>query len=151
MDKPYRANVGIFLLNKDKKVFVAQRLDTPGPAWQMPQGGIDEGEDPFEAALRELKEEIGTDNAELIYEVPTWMTYDLPPRLQEKLWEGTYKGQKQKWFFLRFLGEDDEIQLDTHHPEFSDWKWVDPKDLPDLAVDFKRDTYAKLLEILMKI
>ena len=143
----YRPNVGIMLINADKKVFVAQRIDTPGPSWQMPQGGIDEGEDPVKAAFRELHEEIGTAQAELIAEAPQWLTYDLPVNLQEKLWGGGYIGQTQKWFLMRFLGTDADININTAHPEFSTWKWVEPQRLPELAIDFKRKTYEDVVRI----
>lgn len=147
MSKGYRPNVGIMLLNADKKVFVAQRIDTPGPAWQMPQGGIDEGEEPTHAALRELSEEIGTANVEVIYEAPEWIYYALPQNLQEKLWQGQYVGQKQKWFLMRFLGLDQEINIQTTHPEFSAWKWVAPDLLPSLAIDFKKKVYEDVLAL----
>ncbi len=137
----YRPNVGLMLLNKKGLVFVAQRRDTKGEAWQMPQGGIDEGEDPRVAALRELEEEIGTANAEIIAESRDWYCYDLPPDLQKSMWGGRYLGQRQKWFALRFLGKDSDIDIETKHPEFSAWKWAKLTDLPDLIVPFKRALY----------
>ena len=141
----YRPGVGILLLNPDRRVFVAQRIDTPGTAWQMPQGGIDRGESPRHAALRELKEEIGTDRAEVMAESRGWLTYDLPPDLRAKVWKGRYRGQCQKWFVLRFLGRDSDIDLDGDSPEFSAWRWADPAELPGLIVDFKRPLYEAIL------
>jgi putative (di)nucleoside polyphosphate hydrolase len=145
-DELYRPNVGIMLLDRRNRVFVARRIDTPGEAWQMPQGGIDEDEEPHRAALRELKEEIGTDRAEILAETRGWMRYDLPAEIAGRIWGGRYRGQRQKWFAMRFLGRDEEIDLATGHPEFSDWKWVAPGELPDLIVPFKRPLYVALLE-----
>lgn len=142
----YRPCVGIMLFNAKGEVFVAQRIDSPGPAWQMPQGGIDPGESPADAALRELGEEIGTTNAEIAEELDEWIDYDLPEHLVGKLWRGKYRGQTQKWFAMRFLGEDAEINLDTDEPEFSSWRWVSPEELPALAVPFKRHVYSRLVE-----
>ncbi|WP_321395181.1 RNA pyrophosphohydrolase [Emcibacter sp.] len=143
---PYRPCAGMMLVNRDGKVFVAQRIDQVAEAWQMPQGGIDEDENPEAAALRELKEEIGTDNVELIAETEDWMTYDLPEHLIGKVWKGRYRGQKMKWFVYLFLGEDEEINLETHHPEFSEWKWIELSDLPDMIVPFKRELYQTLTD-----
>lgn len=142
----YRPNVGIMLLNKEGKVFVAQRIDTPGPAWQMPQGGIDDGEDYQTAALRELEEETSIAHVEILKESDSWYFYDLPPELQGKIWGGNFLGQRQKWFLMRYLGEDSDIDLETFHPEFSSWKWVDPSVLADLAVPFKVDIYQTLVK-----
>ena len=142
----YRPNVGIMLLNKEGKVFVAQRLDSPGPAWQMPQGGIDEGEDYQAAALRELEEETSISHVEILKESEDWYIYDLPPELQEKIWGGEYLGQRQKWFLMRYLGEDSDVNLETPHPEFSAWKWVEPSGLASLAVPFKLDIYQALVK-----
>ena len=133
------------LLNRKRRVFVAQRIDTPVPAWQMPQGGIDEGEAPREAALRELEEEIGTSKAEILAESRGWLRYDLPVGLVPKVWRGRYRGQQQKWFVLRFLGEDGDIRLDTAKPEFSAWKWAAPESLADVIVPFKRQLYHDIL------
>ena len=141
----YRPNVGVILVNRDGLVFVAARLDNPADAWQMPQGGIDKGEDPRVAALRELEEEIGTGKAEIVAESEGWHEYDLPPELVGKMWGGKYRGQKQKWFVLRFLGKDKDIDLDTRHPEFRDWKWVPFEQVPDLIVPFKRELYRELV------
>lgn len=143
---PYRPGVGIMLLNKDGLVFVAKRIDMISEAWQMPQGGIDEGEEPAQTALRELKEEIGTDKATLLFEHPKWFTYDLPEDLISKIWGGRYRGQKQKWFVMRFDGDDSDINIETDHPEFSEWKWIEMKKLPDIIVPFKRELYAELAQ-----
>jgi putative (di)nucleoside polyphosphate hydrolase len=147
---PYRPNVGAVLFNRDGLVFVARRADMPnaeGPAggWQLPQGGIDEGEDPREAVLRELEEEIGTRHAEVIGEHPDWLTYDLPPNLLGIAWRGRYRGQRQRWFAMRFLGVDSDIRLDLDpHPEFDAWRWAPLTELPSLAVSFKREIYEVL-------
>ena len=141
---PYRLNVGDVLFSKDGLVFVGQRKDFPD-AWQLPQGGVDEGENIRLAVLRELKEEIGTGKAEILAEHPEWLLYDLPPHLLGVAWKGKYRGQRQRWFALRFTGEDADINLHTHeHPEFEDWKWVRLDELPHLAVAFKRDIYERL-------
>ena len=143
---PYRLGVGAVLLDARGRVFVAQRIDTPG-AWQMPQGGIDTGEDPSVTVVRELQEEIGTDKAEIIAETAEWLTYDLPDDIRAKVWKGRYRGQKQKWFALRFTGKDKDIDLAAHkHPEFSTWRWADLADLPDLIVPFKRPLYEQIVE-----
>jgi putative (di)nucleoside polyphosphate hydrolase len=143
---PYRPGVGLMLVNDAGQVFVARRIDTGEDAWQMPQGGIDEGEIPEEAALRELKEEIGTDNAEIIAASADWVTYDLPDYLIGRVWKGRFRGQKQKWFLLRFKGCDADIDLETHNPEFSHWKWADLATLIESIVPFKRDVYRKVVE-----
>lgn len=143
---PYRPGVGIMLINRHGLVFVAKRIDTISEAWQMPQGGIDEGEEPQAAAFRELKEETGTDKAEIIAESSEWYSYDLPQELISKIWGGKYRGQRQKWFAMRFTGSDSDINIATSHPEFSEWKWVSIHELPDLIVPFKRKLYSKLLE-----
>lgn len=151
-DLPYRPNVGAVLFNRTGLVFVARRANMPnaeGPAggWQLPQGGIDEGEDPGSALLRELEEEIGTSKAEVIGEHPDWLTYDLPPNLLGIAWRGRYRGQRQRWFALRFTGEDNDIRLDLDpHPEFDAWRWVPLPELPSLAVPFKRTIYEMLAE-----
>ena len=144
-DRPYRPCVGVMLLNRDNLVFAAQRIDQEVEAWQMPQGGIDEGEEPLEAAFRELEEEIGTANAELLAESRDWLAYDLPRELADKVWRGRFRGQTQKWFALRFLGEDGEIDLNSAHPEFSVWRWVPMRELPAIIVPFKRDNYERVV------
>jgi len=144
-DLPYRPCVGIMLLNGKGQVFVGKRIDQTVEGWQMPQGGIDEGEEPRIAALRELQEETGTDKAEIIGEMDAWLTYDLPRHLVGVAFHGKYGGQRQKWFALRFLGEDRDIDLHTHEPEFAEWKWVALEALPNLIVPFKRDTYAAVI------
>jgi putative (di)nucleoside polyphosphate hydrolase len=147
---PYRPNVGIMLVNPKGLVFAGQRLDamklgTGKTAWQMPQGGIDEGESPREAALRELHEEIGTDRAEIVAEYPDWLKYDLPVEISHKIWGGQYRGQMQRWFALRFTGRDEDIDLDRHQREFEAWRWEDINRLPDLVVGFKRDIYEQVV------
>lgn len=141
----YRPAVGIMLLNDANQVFAARRIDMADEAWQMPQGGIDAGEEPRAAALRELKEEIGTDKAEILAESREWLRYDLPPELVGKAWGGRYRGQRQKWFAMRFTGVDSDIDLATEHPEFMDWRWVPAAHLPELIVPFKRQLYRDVL------
>jgi putative (di)nucleoside polyphosphate hydrolase len=140
----YRPGVGIILLNDKNQVFVGHRADAFDHAWQMPQGGIDTDESPHEAALRELTEEIGTNNIEILAETRTWLHYDLPEDTQ-CAWKGRWKGQRQKWFVMRYLGEDSEINIATEHPEFNAWRWVPHQALPDLAVSFKRQVYLNLI------
>ncbi len=142
---PYRPCVGIMLLNREGKVFVGRRNDSDALAWQMPQGGIDKGESPKDAALRELQEEIGTAKADIIAEHETWLSYDLPNHLVGKVWKGKYRGQTQRWFCLRFTGEDHDINIETDHPEFIEWQWVNIDDLPNLIVAFKREIYEKVV------
>ena len=142
----YRPAVGIMLLNRHGEVFVGRRIDMPVmPAWQMPQGGIDPGETPRQAAMRELEEEIGTTKAEILGESRAWLKYDLPVALAEGMWGGRYRGQRQKWFVMRFAGSDADINLATEHPEFDAWQWVMPERLPDLIVPFKRQLYIDIL------
>lgn len=143
---PYRPCVGMMILNAENKVFVARRIDTLVEAWQMPQGGIDEGEAPHAAVLREMEEEIGTNKAEILAESREWLSYDLPEHLVPQLWGGKYRGQKQKWFALRFTGTDNDINIATKHPEFSQWKWVAPAQVPNLIVPFKRELYQSIVE-----
>jgi len=145
---PYRPGAGVMLLNREGKVFVAQRLDSTLEAWQMPQGGLDEGEDPEEGALRELEEETGIPRSrvEIIARCPIELTYDLPPDLVGKMWKGQWRGQRQTWFLMRFLGEDSEVNLETADPEFRTWKWAEATELPAMIVPFKKEMYAKLLE-----
>lgn len=142
---PYRRGVGIVLFNRDGLVFVARRIDSPGGAWQMPQGGIDRGEKPRAAARRELAEETGIRQAEFLAESADWLAYDLPPHLVGKAWRGRYRGQLQKWFALAFTGSDGDIDLRaTEHPEFDDWRWVELDRTPSLIVPFKRDLYERV-------
>jgi putative (di)nucleoside polyphosphate hydrolase len=143
-NRPFRPCVGILLLNAQGKVFVGARNDISGDHWQMPQGGIDEGEEPREAAFREMEEEIGTKNAEVVAEHPDWVYYRLPPELAQTAWKGQYQGQMQRWFAFRFLGSDDEINIATEHPEFRDWKWVDLENIPAQTVEFKRSAYEEI-------
>jgi len=142
---PYRPCVGLMVLNRAGQVFVGNRVDQSIESWQMPQGGIDEGEEPWTTALRELKEEIGTSDVELLREHPDWLLYDLPPQLIGVAWEGRFRGQKLKWFAVRFKGTDADINVKTPHQEFSNWKWADIGDLLGLIVPFKRETYAKVI------
>lgn len=144
-DRPYRRNVGIVLLNRDGLAFAARRIDSKEAAWQFPQGGIDDGEFPREAALRELEEEIGTAKAEIIAESRDWLSYDLPRDVADKCWKGRFRGQTQKWFAMRFLGKDKDIDIATRHPEFSEWRWMSLADVPALIVPFKRDLYEKVV------
>ena len=145
-DLPYRPCVGVMLLNAEGLVFVGRRIDQTVEGWQMPQGGIDQGETPRQAALRELKEEIGSDKAEPLREMEGWLDYDLPQHLLGVALKGRYRGQRQKWIAMRFLGQDSDIDLNTHEPEFADWKWLAVEALPRLIVPFKRDTYTKVID-----
>ena len=143
-DRPYRLGVGLVLINAQGLVFTARRIDTQEAAWQFPQGGIDEGEDPRETVMREMKEEIGTDKAEIVAESRDWIAYDLPEDLADKVWKGRFRGQKQKWFAARFLGKDSDIDLDTKHPEFCEWRWMKLAEVPGLIVPFKRSLYDRV-------
>jgi len=134
------------LLSADNRVFVGQRIDSTLEAWQMPQGGIDAGETPEQAAWRELAEETGTDAAQIVAESREWLTYDLPDELIGKLWRGRWRGQRQKWFAMRFTGVDSDIHIDTAEPEFRAWRWADPDELPGIIVPFKRDLYRAILD-----
>lgn len=142
---PYRPCAGVVLMNAEGLVFAGRRIDNQS-AWQMPQGGIDDGETPADAALRELTEETGVsaDKVELAAETPDWLTYDLPPELLGKLWKGKYCGQKQKWFLMRFKGDDKDIRIDQPHPEFDKWCWMQADDLVEQIVPFKRDVYRQV-------
>ena len=144
---PYRPCVGVMLIDRGGRILAGQRRDSAAPAWQMPQGGIDAGETPLAAALRELGEEIGVgpDLVEVLAEAPDWLTYDLPPELVGKVWKGRWRGQTQRWFLMRFLGRDDQIDLATPQPEFSAWRWMTAAELLDAIVPFKRDVYAKVI------
>jgi putative (di)nucleoside polyphosphate hydrolase len=143
----YRPNVGIMLLNPERRVFVGRRIDMPAglAAWQMPQGGIDPGETPPQAALRELREEVGTGKAEIVGETDGWHHYELPPEIAGRMWRGQFRGQRQKWFAMRFTGVDTDIDLATEHPEFDAWEWVAPERLPEMIVPFKRALYRDVL------
>ena len=145
---PYRAAAGVMLLNREGKVFVAQRLDSTLEAWQMPQGGLDEGEDAEGGALRELEEETGItpDLVEIIARCPVELTYDLPDDLVGKMWKGRYRGQRQAWFLCRFTGRDEDVNIETAHPEFRAWKWAEPADLPAMIVPFKKALYEDVLK-----
>ncbi len=147
MTLPYRPAAAVMLLNSDDKVFVAQRIDSTADAWQMPQGGLDKGEDARTGALRELEEEtgIGSHLVEVIAQASAELLYDLPPELAGRMWGGKYRGQRQSWFLARFSGTDDDIDLATEHPEFNAYQWVDPWQLPQLIVPFKRRLYEEVL------
>ena len=148
---PLRSGVGIVLLNKENKVFVAKRIDNPKNFWQMPQGGVDEGEDFLSAAYRELEEETNIKNVELIKELDGMTTYELPKTLLGIIWKGKYRGQKQKWFLMKFLGNDDEVDLKTNKPEFLDWKWIDLEMITKFVVDFKLHVYKEIESKIKKI
>tara|TARA_B110000263_G_scaffold88196_1_gene77059 strand:- start:1457 stop:1933 length:477 start_codon:yes stop_codon:yes gene_type:complete len=148
---PLRKGVGIVLLNNKNKVFVAKRIDNPKNFWQMPQGGVDGGENYYEAALRELKEETSVASVELIQEIDKKLTYILPDHLIGIIWRGRFKGQTQKWFVMRFIGNESEININTKNPEFLDWKWIDLEDLTKIAVNFKLDVYKNLKQEVSKI
>ena len=148
---PLRSGVGIVVLNNDNKVFVAKRIDNPKNFWQMPQGGVDEGEDFLKAAYRELEEETSIKSVELIKELDGTITYELPDRLLGLIWKGKYRGQKQKWFLMRFVGSDSEINIKTKHPEFLEWKWVELDKITDLVVDFKLHVYKEVKDKVKKI
>ena len=148
---PLRSGVGIVVLNKENKVFVAKRIDNPKNFWQMPQGGVNEGEDFLKAAYRELEEETNIKNVELIKEFNGTITYELPDRLLGIIWKGKYRGQKQKWFLMRFTGEEKEINIKTKNPEFLDWKWIELDQITEIVVDFKLHVYKELKEKVKEI
>ena len=141
---PLRVGVGIVLLNQENNVFVGKRIDNPSDSWQMPQGGIEKNENFLEAAKRELEEETGIKSVVLIKELDKWLEYDLPKNLLGKIWNGQYRGQKQKWFIMRFIGNENEINIKTKNPEFLEWKWINPSKLPYVAVDFKANIYHQI-------
>ncbi len=148
---PYRMGVGIIVLNKENKIFVAKRIDNPKNFWQMPQGGVDEGEDFLSAAYRELEEETSIKDVKLITEIDEITTYELPDYLLGKIWKGKFKGQKQKWFIMRYLGTDDEININTPKPEFLDWKWTDLDSITQIVVKFKLDVYKTLQQKIKEL
>ena len=148
---PLRSGVGIVVLNKDDKVFIAKRIDNPNNFWQMPQGGVNQGEDFLTAAYRELEEETSIKNVKLIEELEDFITYYLPDHLLGIIWRGKYRGQKQKWFVMRFMGKDSEINIKTKNPEFLDWKWAKLNQITELVVDFKLDVYQKVQKKVKKI
>ena len=141
---PLRIGVGVVLLNKKNSIFVGKRIDNAKNFWQMPQGGVDNNENLFEAAKRELEEETSIKSTELIKELDFWLEYDLPKNLLGKIWQGKYRGQKQKWFIMKFTGNEDEINIKTQNPEFLEWKWINPLKLTDNVVHFKHDVYSKI-------
>ena len=148
---PLRTGVGIIVINKENKLFVAKRIDNPKNFWQMPQGGVDEGEDLLKAAYRELEEETSIKSVELIKELEGTTTYELPDHLLGIIWKGRYKGQTQKWFLMRFIGDEKEINIKTQNPEFLDWKWIDLDLITEVVVDFKLNVYKELKEKIYKI
>ena len=148
---PLRSGVGIVLLNKENKVFVAKRIDNPKNFWQMPQGGVDVGEDYLSAAFRELEEETSVKNVKLIKEIEGTTSYELPENLLGIIWKGKYKGQKQKWFLMRYIGKDEDININTKKPEFLEWKWIDISRITEVVVDFKLEVYKELQEKIKKI
>ena len=148
---PLRRGVGIIVLNKDNKIFVAKRIDNPKNFWQMPQGGVDTNEDYLMAAYRELEEETSIKNVKLIQELEGLIDYELPPHLLGIIWKGKYRGQRQKWFVMKFLGDDKEINIKTKNPEFLEWKWIDLEKVTDVVVDFKLNAYKKIKEKVKKI
>ena len=151
MKLPLRIGVGIVLLNNKNKIFVAKRIDNPKNFWQMPQGGVDNKEKYLKAALRELKEETSITSVELIKEIDEWYTYELPEYLLGKIWKGKFRGQKQKWFIMKFLGNENEIKLNTKNPEFFEWKWIKIDELTNVVVKFKFDVYKKIYKELKKL
>ena len=148
---PMRTGVGIIVLNNDNQVFVGKRKDNPGDKWHMPQGGVDKGEDFITAMRRELIEETSIKNIKILKEIQNMYQYELPKNLVGIIWKGKFRGQRQKWFITKFLGNDDEINLDTQHPEFIDWKWIDPNDLPEVIVEFKKELYLNLLKEINQV
>ncbi len=148
---PMRTGVGIIVLNNNNQVFVGKRKDNPGDKWQMPQGGVDKGEDFITAMRRELIEETSIRNIKILKEIQNMYQYELPKNLVGIIWKGKFRGQRQKWFITKFLGKDDEINLNTQHPEFIDWKWIDPQDLPEVIVDFKKKLYLNLLKEINQV
>ena len=148
---PMRTGVGIIVLNNNNQVFVGKRKDNPGDKWQMPQGGVDKEEDFITAMRRELIEETSIKNIKILKEIQNMYQYELPDNLVGIIWKGKFRGQRQKWFITKFLGKDDEINLETPQPEFIDWKWIDPRDLPKVIVDFKKELYLNLLKEIKQV
>ena len=148
---PMRTGVGIIVLNNNNQVFVGKRKDNPGDKWQMPQGGVDKGEDFITAMRRELIEETSIKNIKILKVIQNMYQYELPNNLVGIIWKGKFRGQRQKWFITKFLGKDDEVNLNTKHPEFIDWKWIDPQDLPEVIVDFKKKLYLNLLKEINQV
>ena len=148
---PLRIGVGAIVLNSENKIFVGKRADNPIDKWQMPQGGVDKGENFISAMKRELKEETSIQNIKILKQIDQWFEYELPKNLLGMIWKGKFRGQKQKWFIVRFIGKENEINLKTEHPEFIEWKWVDMNDLPNIIVEFKKEVYKKILSELKKI
>ncbi len=150
-ERPYRPCVGLMIFNNLGKIFSGQRLDNPSNAWQMPQGGIDKGENPIEAAFRELKEETSIKSATYIAEYPEWIKYDVPKNLADNLWHGQFRGQTQKWLLLHFVGSDSEINVNTQNPEFKKWIWMDPEELSEKAIYFKKHVYKKINNVFIPL
>ena len=148
---PLRIGVGAIVLNSENKIFVGKRADNPIDKWQMPQGGVDKGENFISAMKRELKEETSIQNIEILKQIDQWFEYELPKNLLGIIWKGKFRGQKQKWFIVRFIGNESEINLKTKHPEFIEWKWIDMNELPNVIVDFKKEVYKKLVVELKKL
>ena len=148
---PLRIGVGIILLNQENSIFVGKRIDNPKNFWQMPQGGVDENENFLQAAKRELEEETGIKSVELIKELDKWLEYDLPKNLLGKIWKGKYRGQRQKWFIMKFYGRNNEINIKTENPEFLEWKWIKASELPNVAVDFKVNIYKEIKKELTSL
>ena len=151
LKRPYRSCVGLLVFNKIGQVFCGQRLDNKAEAWQLPQGGIDEGETPIEAGFRELKEETSIVNVEFVSEYPEWLNYDIPLPLANALWEGKFRGQTQRWLLFSFTGIDNEININTSHPEFKNWEWINPTQLPLKAISFKQEIYSKINKAFIPI
>ena len=151
LKRPYRSCVGLMVFNKIGQVFCGQRLDNKAEAWQLPQGGIDEGETPIEAGFRELKEETSIVNVEFVSEYPEWLNYDIPLPLANDLWEGKFRGQTQRWLLFSFTGIDNEININTSHPEFKNWEWINPTQLPLKAISFKQEIYSKINKAFIPI
>ncbi len=149
--RPYRPCVGLMIFNKYGFVFSGQRLDNPNDSWQLPQGGIDEGENPIQAAFRELEEETSITSADFVAEYPDWIKYDVPKNLANNLWDGKYRGQTQKWLLFHFLGNDNEININTKAPEFKNWSWMEPNELSKKAIYFKKQVYEEINKIFIPV